>query len=99
MAGEKNNKQQMVASPHPRIPQPWENNPYHPLYLHHSDQTGGALIRISLEEDNYQTWQEAIINALDMKNKAGFLDGTQKKPEEDGEEQQQWRRCNTMVKH
>lgn len=94
MAGENDNKQQMLSSPYSRIPQPWEKNPYHPLYLHHS-----ALILISLEEDNYQAWQEAIIDALDVKNKAGFLDGTQKKPDEDGEELQQWRRCNTMVKH
>ncbi|KAL6207506.1 hypothetical protein ACLB2K_018464 [Fragaria x ananassa] len=37
--------------------------------------------------------------ALDVKNKTGFLDGTLERPEADGEERQQWQRCNNMVKH
>ncbi|KAL6201231.1 hypothetical protein ACLB2K_024946 [Fragaria x ananassa] len=96
MAGDDSKGKDVVQ---PRVPQPWENNPYHELYLHHSDQTGGALIPILLEEDNYQSWQEAIQDALDVKNKTGFLDGTLERPEADGEERQQWQRCNTMVKH
>ncbi|KAL6141946.1 hypothetical protein ACLB2K_060231 [Fragaria x ananassa] len=96
MAGDDSKGKDVVQ---PRVPQPWENNPYHELYLHHSDQTGGALIPILLEEDNYQSWQEAIQDALDVKNKTGFLDGTLERPKADGEERQQWQSCNTMVKH
>lgn len=99
MAGERDNTQQVVVSSQARLPQPWEKNPYHPLFLHHSDQTSAVLIPIILEDNNYQAWQEAISDALEVKNKACFLDGTQKKPAEEGEELQQWRRCNTMVKH
>ena len=80
-----------------RIPEPWEN-PNHPLFLHHSDQPGMVLVSQSLVEDNYIEWAQSMSMALTIKNKSGFINGSIKKPTHSVEEQQQWERCNTLVK-
>ncbi|CAN6716402.1 unnamed protein product [Malus baccata var. baccata] len=71
----------------------------HLLYLHHSDQRGLVLVSQLLTKDNYNTWSHSMIMALTVKNKYDFVDGSIKKPsEEDVDELQQWRRCNSLVK-
>ncbi|XP_040367405.1 uncharacterized protein LOC121050660 [Rosa chinensis] len=49
-------------------------------------------------EDNYNTWVQSMSMALTIKNKKGFIDGTLKRPTHNPDEQQQWDRCNTLVK-
>lgn len=75
---------------------PWENS-NHPLYLHPSDQPGAVLAE-TLVEDNYMTWENSMQMALMIKNKLGFIDGSQEKPTHNPPEQLQWERCNILVK-
>ena len=79
------------------VPEPWEK-PRHSLYLHHSDQPGAVLVTQPLVEDNYNNWSQSMSMALMIKNKKGLIDGTVERPVENGDEQQQWDRCDTLVK-
>ncbi|KAM5558250.1 hypothetical protein ABKV19_020127 [Rosa sericea] len=85
------------SSTSPKNPEPWENS-NHPLFLHHSDQPGAVLVSQPLVEDNYTTWTQSMSMALTIKNKKGFVDGSIKRPTDRVEEQQQWDRCNILVK-
>jgi hypothetical protein len=49
-------------------------------------------------EDNYTTWVQSMSMALTIKNKKGFVDGTLKRPTYNPDEQQQWDRCDILVK-
>ncbi|RVW48002.1 Retrovirus-related Pol polyprotein from transposon TNT 1-94 [Vitis vinifera] len=80
-----------------RTTEPWENS-NHPLFLHHSDQPGAVLVSQPLMEDNYTTWVQSMDMALTVKNKKGFVDGTLNRPTHNPNEQQQWDRCNILVK-
>jgi predicted RNA-binding Zn-ribbon protein involved in translation (DUF1610 family) len=74
-------------------------DPSHPLYLHHSDQPGLALVSQTLTEENYSTWSHSMTMALTVKNKHGFIDGSVKQPGGDEvDELRQWTRCNNLVK-
>lgn len=100
MSGEDNDQKiidQPKSSNVPKSPAPWEAS-NHPLYLHHSDQPGAILVSQPLEEDNYTSWIQSMTMALMIKNKKGFVDGSLKRPTEEGDEQFQWERCNTLVK-
>ncbi|XP_022857968.1 uncharacterized protein LOC111378917 [Olea europaea var. sylvestris] len=70
------------------------NDPNSPYYLHYGDNTGMQLISIMLSEDNYTTWSRAVIIALSVKNKEGFIDGSIVKPAENDLLYGAWRRCN-----
>ncbi|KAI3445256.1 hypothetical protein Pfo_001921 [Paulownia fortunei] len=75
------------------------DNPNDPLYLHYSDQPGLVLITQPLNGENYNTWSHAMLMALNIKNKEGFVNGTVKQPPETSiTKLQQWRRCNNLVK-
>ncbi|XP_048230661.1 uncharacterized protein LOC125370144 [Ricinus communis] len=75
------------------------DNPTDPFYLHHSDQPGLVLVTQLLNEENYSTWSRAMLMALSIKNKEGFVSGTIKQPLESSlEEYQQWKRCNNLVR-
>lgn len=80
-----------------KMSESWENS-NHPLFIHHSDQPGAVLVSQLLVEDNYTTWAQSMTMALTIKNKKGFVDGTITMPTNRVEEQQQWERCNTLVK-
>ena len=58
---------------------PWEASS-HALYLHHSDQPGAVLLAQPLMEDNFSKWMQSMSDALKIKNKIGFVLGTQIKP-------------------
>ena len=51
-----------------------------PFYLHHSDQPRVLLVTQLLNEENYDTWSRAMLMALSIKNKEGFINGTIKNP-------------------
>ncbi|KAL6181431.1 hypothetical protein ACLB2K_048086 [Fragaria x ananassa] len=79
-----------------RAPQPWDYS-NHPLYLHHSDQPG-VLVRQALMEDNYDEWSGSMSAALTIKNKIRFVNGSSTRPTKQNNEQQQWDRCDMLVK-
>ncbi|XP_073307117.1 uncharacterized protein [Primulina huaijiensis] len=75
------------------------DNPNDPLYLHYSDQPGLIPVTQPLNGENYSTWSRAMLMALNIKNKEGFVNGSIKQPPETSiAELQQWRRWNNLVK-
>ncbi|KAJ0480794.1 putative RNA-directed DNA polymerase [Helianthus annuus] len=72
--------------------------PGNPLYLHASDSTNLTVISIKLKgTENYTVWANAMILALRVKNKIGFIDGTFEKPVDNPVLETQWERCNSVV--
>nr|CAD1822688.1 unnamed protein product [Ananas comosus var. bracteatus] len=65
--------------------------------LSSSDNPGTPLVSYSLTGSNYSTWARAMKNALQAKNKLGFVDGTLKKPDTSAPEASHWTICNSMV--
>ncbi|XP_019055682.1 PREDICTED: uncharacterized protein LOC109115783 [Nelumbo nucifera] len=71
---------------------------FSPYYLHPSDDPSTALVSCLLTGENYQTWRRVMINTLNAKNKAGFVDGTIKKSDRSKTmEWLAWSKCNSMV--
>ncbi|KAJ0947449.1 putative RNA-directed DNA polymerase [Helianthus annuus] len=72
--------------------------PDNPLYLHASDSTTLTVVGIKLKgTENYTVWANAMILALRIKNKVGFIDGTFEKPVDNPVLETQWERCNSVV--
>ena len=55
--------------------QPWENSSS-PYFLSSGDNLGVSLVVQPLTEENYNTWNRAILISLDAKTKLGFIDGS-----------------------
>ncbi|GKD66303.1 putative retrotransposon copia-like protein [Tanacetum coccineum] len=51
-----------------------------------------------LNDGNYADWSQEMLNFLFAKNKAGFINGSIKKPEEKSSEFMPWMRCDAMIK-
>ncbi|KAL3633157.1 hypothetical protein CASFOL_026141 [Castilleja foliolosa] len=47
-----------------------------PYYIHPSDAINLMLVSHPLTEDNYASWSRAMVMALTVKNKLGFVDGS-----------------------
>ena len=47
-----------------------------PFFLHQADGPGMVLVSQVLTGDNYGSWSKAMIVALSVKNKLGFVDGS-----------------------
>lgn len=45
-----------------------------PYLIHHSDNPGLVLVSQPLTGDNYASWSRAMVIALSVKNKVGFID-------------------------
>lgn len=73
------------------------SDPSSPYYLHYGDNTGMQLIFVTLTNENYATWSHAMVMALSVKNKKGFIDGSIVKPPLDYPLYGAWRRCNYVV--
>ncbi|KAL5562639.1 hypothetical protein UlMin_032386 [Ulmus minor] len=56
------------------------DEPSSPYFLHHSDGPGLVLVSQPLTRDNYPSWSRAMLIALSVKNKLGFINGSIKKP-------------------
>ena len=56
------------------------NDASSPYFLHHSDNPGLVLVSQPLTEENYASWSRAMLIALSVKNKLGFIDGSIPKP-------------------
>ncbi|KDO46179.1 hypothetical protein CISIN_1g047947mg, partial [Citrus sinensis] len=72
---------------------------FNPFFTHHSDNPELILISKPLNGDNYFGWKRAMVQALNSKNKLGFVNGSIKVPSEetDPEGYAIWSRCNDMV--
>ncbi|CAA0822571.1 Unknown protein, partial [Striga hermonthica] len=68
-----------------------------PLYMYPSDSTGTPLTQIILTGENYSTWAKAVRRALDAKNKAGFVDGSVQKPDNQHPDYHWWKMGNSLV--
>ncbi|XP_023892216.1 uncharacterized protein LOC112004217 [Quercus suber] len=75
----------------------WEK-PFSPYYLHSGYNPGTILVTQPFTEENYATWSESVIYALDSKNKTDFMDGTIKAPLSTLDPiYPAWKCCNRMV--
>ncbi|CAL1377567.1 unnamed protein product [Linum trigynum] len=66
-------------------------------YLHPSDSNSQLQVGDLLTPTNYGEWVVDVTDALIVKNKIGFVDGTIPKPAADSE-QRAWTRCDAHVK-
>ena len=77
--------------------QPWENSSS-PYFLSNNDNPGVSLVVQHLIEENYSTWNRAVLIALDAKSKIGFIDGSIPKPQSsDHPYYTAWCKCNSTV--
>ncbi|OWM75605.1 hypothetical protein CDL15_Pgr021770 [Punica granatum] len=67
------------------------------LVLNQSDNPRTQLISCHLNGQNYITWSNAMLIALQAKTKLGFIDGTVKKPDESDPLYEQWVTYNSML--
>ncbi|KAL5552847.1 hypothetical protein UlMin_040248 [Ulmus minor] len=70
------------------------SNPY---FLHHSDSPGLVLVSQPLIGENYASWSCAMLIALSVKNKLGFIDGLIPKPAGTDPNLSSWIRNNNIV--
>ncbi|KAL5570625.1 hypothetical protein UlMin_027200 [Ulmus minor] len=72
--------------------------PSNPYYLYHSDSLGQILVSQQLTGENYTSWSRAMLIALSVKNKIGFVDGSIAEPlGTDANLFNSWIRNNNMV--
>ncbi|XP_062088784.1 uncharacterized protein LOC133795348 [Humulus lupulus] len=95
--------QTQSAQSNPSIPLTMIKNPLedpsNPYFLHHGDNPGNTLVSQPLTgQDNYTSWSRAMLLAISVKNKIGFLDGSISKPSiSDPVLHTAWIRNNNMV--
>lgn len=68
-----------------------------PYYLHHSDNPRLLLVSQPLAGDNYSSWSRAMVIALSVKNKLGFVNGLISRPSGDDPLFSSWIRNNNIV--
>ena len=69
-----------------------------PFFLHHSDSLGLILVSQPLTGETYASWSHAMMIALSVKNKLGFIDGFLAKPDSsDLPLLNSWIRTNNVV--
>ena len=51
-------------------------DPMNPYFLHPGESPGLVLVSTPLIESNYHFWSQAMIMALESKNKIGFVNGS-----------------------
>ncbi|XP_049366594.1 uncharacterized protein LOC125831441 [Solanum verrucosum] len=68
-----------------------------PFYLHPSENAGSSLLLGVFDGTGYRSWRRAVLRALSVKSKIGFINGEVVKPNPDDPSFQQWERCDDMV--
>lgn len=69
-----------------------------PYFIHHSHSPGLVLVSQLLTGDNFVSWSRAMVIALSVKNKFGFVDCSIPKPDEsDLQLLASWKRNNNIV--
>ncbi|XP_075111162.1 uncharacterized protein LOC142181663 [Nicotiana tabacum] len=66
-------------------------------YLHPSNSPGMVLVNLVFDRKGYGGWHRAIVIALSVKNKFGFIDGPYSELDASSTDFKQWNRCNDMV--
>lgn len=70
----------------------------HPLHLHNSNTPGCILTSVQLTRtENYSLWSRSMLINLRAKNKLGFVLGSCRRGDYNGELEEQWEKCNTFV--
>ncbi|GJT45356.1 putative transcription factor interactor and regulator CCHC(Zn) family protein [Tanacetum coccineum] len=63
------------------------------------EDIGSQLVTFKLEgTENYKVWSTAVQLALHIRNKIGFINGKSVRDETDGTLQEQWDKCNVVLK-
>ncbi|KAL5570766.1 hypothetical protein UlMin_020363 [Ulmus minor] len=73
------------------------DDPSNAYFLHHSDSPGLVLVSQPLIGDNYASSSRAMLIALSVKNKLGFIDGSISKPQGTDPNLNSWIRKNIIV--
>ncbi|XP_015159258.1 uncharacterized protein [Solanum tuberosum] len=68
-----------------------------PFYLHPSENASSSLLPGVFDGTGYRSWRRAVLRALSVKSKTGFINGKVVKPNPDNPSFQQWERCDDMV--
>lgn len=68
-----------------------------PYSIFASDNPGVLITSVQLKGENYNEWATEMFNALQAKRKAGFIDGTLKKPPEGHADLESWLSVNSMI--
>ena len=68
-----------------------------PFFIHHSDSPGFVFVSQSLIGENYASWSRSMTIALSVKNKLGFINGTNVRPADDITLLNAWIRSNNIV--
>ncbi|KAH0682365.1 hypothetical protein KY285_019899 [Solanum tuberosum] len=68
-----------------------------PFYLHPFENVGSSLLPGVFDGTGYRSWRRAVLRALSVKSKTGFINGKFVKPNPDDPSFQQWERCDDMV--
>ncbi|XP_049348626.1 uncharacterized protein LOC125831021 [Solanum verrucosum] len=68
-----------------------------PFYLHPSENAGSALLPVAFDGTSYRSWRRAVLRALSVKSKTGFINGKIVKPNSADPIFMQWERCDDMV--
>lgn len=62
-----------------------------------SDNPRVLITSVQLKGENYNEWATEMLNALQAKRKAGFIDGTLMKPPEGHADLESWLSVNSMI--
>lgn len=74
------------------------DNPLSPYCLNHSNNPVLILVMQQLTGDNYVSWSRAMVIALTVKNKLGFINGSIEKPDDsDADLLNSWIQNNNIV--
>ncbi|GAU25315.1 hypothetical protein TSUD_375780 [Trifolium subterraneum] len=68
-----------------------------PFYIHPSENPAISLVNPVLDGKNYPSWARSMKNAIIMKNKLRFLDGSSPMPVAFDPSYESWMRCNNLV--
>ena len=68
-----------------------------PYHLNSIDNTGQVLTPILLNGTNYERWSKLMMNSLRTKRKVGFLNGSLKRPDGEGDDAERWDMVNSMI--
>ena len=68
-----------------------------PFYLHPSENAASTLLPVVFDGTSYRSWRRAVLRALSVKNKTGFINGKIVKPSFTDPSFMQWERCDDMV--
>uniref|UniRef100_M1AGH8 Retrotransposon Copia-like N-terminal domain-containing protein n=1 Tax=Solanum tuberosum TaxID=4113 RepID=M1AGH8_SOLTU len=68
-----------------------------PFYLHPSENASSSLLPAVFDGTGYRSWRRAVLRALSVKSKTGFINGKVVRPDPTDPSFQQWERCDDMV--